>query len=472
MPLASPRLRRAAVRAALLLAAAGPAAAQTAPSRAVLAERVDSLATAFLAEAPATGLTLAVVRGRDTIAHKGYGLADVEEQRPARPATVYRIGSITKQFTSAAIMQLVEQKRIALDDTLGRFLPEYPQWSRVTIRQLLNHTSGIHSYTASSAWQTRMAQQLAPDTVLGFVARDTFDFAPGTGYRYNNTGYFLLGQVLERVTKSPYARHVTERFFRPLGMRSASYCPSTITDTTHASGYDKRPVGQPVPAGPVDMSSPYSAGALCMSVGDYLKWQTALTSGRIVRPESYALMTRSDTLINGRPTNYGFALAPADLGGHRVIQHGGDINGFSVQQLWLPDDSLRVVVFTNTLGSSPDRLARNIARAMVGVPIVQPPRPPAVVTLTAADRARYVGSYALALPDRTLGIRVFEQDGRLMAEAEGQGANALTPQGDHAFGAAFDPSLRITFTVDGERATKLTLRQGGGTFEAPRIARP
>jgi CubicO group peptidase (beta-lactamase class C family) len=412
---------------------------------------------------------VAVVRGRDTLVHEGYGMADAERRRPAGPGTVYRVGSVTKQFTAAAVLQLVDEGRLALDDTLGRFLPHYPRWSRVTVRQLLNHTSGIPSYTASARWRARIADDLAPDTLLAFVASDTFDFAPGTRFRYNNTGYFLLGRILERVTGTPYDRYVAERFFGPLGMGSASYCPASPADSTHAAGYDKRGPGETAPAAPLSMTSPYAAGALCMSTGDFLRWQAALTDGRIVRPATFARMSRSDTLTDGRPTNYGWGLAPGRIDDHRTIGHGGDINGFSVQQLWLPDDSLRIVVFANTLGSDPGTLARNVARAALGLAPVAPPRLPPAVALSAAERARYVGRYTLALPDRTLGFTVTERDGRLFGEGEGQGAFALVPLGDHAFGAPFDAATRFVFDVEGERATGFTLRQGGGAFRGTRV---
>ena len=446
-----------------------PASAAAVPPAAAVAARVDSLAAAFLREGPAVGVTVAVVRGGDTLVHEGYGMADAAHRRAAGPQTVYRVGSVTKQFTAAAILQLVEQQRLALDDTLGAFLPHYPQWGRVTVRQLLNHTSGIPSYTASARWRARVADHLAPDSVLAFVASDTFDFAPGTRYRYNNTGYFLLGRILERVTGTPYDRYVAERFFRPLGMRSASYCPDSPADSTHAAGYDKRGPSETAPASALSMTSPYAAGALCMSTGDFLRWQTALTSGRVVRPATFARMARSDTLADGKPTNYGWGLAPGRIEDHRTIEHGGDIHGFSVQQLWLPDDSLRVVVFANTLGSNPGALARNVARAALGLAPVQPTRLPPAVALSAAERARYVGRYTLTVPDRTLGFTVAERDGKLFGQGEGQGPFELIPIGDHAFGVPFDPAMRFVFDVAAERATGFTMRQGGGAFRGTRV---
>ena len=161
--------------------------------------RADSLVFTYLAESHAPSASFAVIRGSDTLAYGAHGLANVEAWRAPTAATVYEIGSLTKQFTAAAIMKLVEQGRVKLDDDLSRYVPQFPlQGKRVSIRQLLNHTSGIHSYTSSPGWAKTWNDALSPDAIVNFVAADTFDFAPGTVYRYNNTGYVLLGMVIEK----------------------------------------------------------------------------------------------------------------------------------------------------------------------------------------------------------------------------------------------------------------------------------
>jgi CubicO group peptidase (beta-lactamase class C family) len=369
-------MRRSLAALALVITAL-PLAAQR--DRAALTRRLDSLSRAWLAIGPSAGASIAVVRASDTLLLEGLGERDHERALPATSATVYRIGSITKQFTSAAIMQLVEQGKIGLGDPLTKYLPEYPQWRSVTVRQLLNHTSGIHSYTANRDWATTWGEDLTPARLVAFVAKDTFDFAPGTQYRYNNTGYVLLGMLLDRVTGTPYPALMRDHFFVPLGMRSAAYCPSNPTRTDDARGYD-RGATEIKPAKFMSMTHPYSAGALCMSVMDYLRWQSALTSGHVVTTASYTMMSTSDTLAGGKPVNYGFGLAPGLLGAHRVVQHSGGVNGFNTSQMWFPDDSLRVVVFSNTVGSNPDRLARTLASAVLGVSEPAPPVANAVAT--------------------------------------------------------------------------------------------
>jgi CubicO group peptidase (beta-lactamase class C family) len=427
------------------------------------------MAEAFLHEAPAVGLTVGVVRGNDMVTLKGYGLADREAKRPATAATVYRVGSITKQFTAAAVLQLVEQGRVRLADTLGAYLPQYPRWGGVTVRQLLNHTSGIPNYTASARWAARMRDALPPDSVLAFVVDAPMQFAPGARFAYSNTNYFLLGRVLERVAGQPYADVMRERFFAPLGMRTAGYCPDEPAGPDDARGYDGP--GAPRPAAPISMTSPYSAGALCMSVPDFLRWQEALTSGRVLSPATYARMSTGDSLASGARIAYGWGLVAGTVAGHRVVDHGGDINGFSADQLWLPDDSLRVVVFTNTLGSNPAHLAQNIARAALGQPFRGAPAALVPVALPDALRAAAPGTYALQLPSgATLPLRLWDEGGQLMAQASGpgQGAFPLIHLGDQTFGATFDPTLRLRIVVENGRGVRALLNQRGVATEGAR----
>ena len=457
--------------AALALVLAVPAAAQG--TRSGLAQRLDSISRAWLAAGPSAGVTVAVVRGRDTLLMEGLGLRDRERALPATAATVYRVGSITKQFTAAAVLQLVEARRIGLGDPITKYLPQYPQWSAVTVRQLLDHTSGIPSYTASPAWARTWNSDLTPAQLVDFVARDTVDFAPGTRWNYDNTGYVLLGMILDRVTGTPYPQYVRQHFFVPLGMRSAAYCPSTPVAADDAKGYD-RTDGDVRPTTYLSMTHPYSAGALCMNVPDYLRWQTALTSGRVVSPASYAMMSRSDTLNDGSATKYGFGLAPAMLGTHRLIMHGGAVNGFNTEQSWYPDDSLRVVVFTNTARSHPEALEQALAAAVLGVELPPPAAPasaasapPPTVALP-MPAARYVGIYDIKVTNRTLVTHITATPEGLTMQAEGQRAFPLRHIGEGTFAADFDPTLRVSFTFPATGPATMRVAQRGQEFEGPR----
>ncbi|MEO8624396.1 MAG: serine hydrolase domain-containing protein [bacterium] len=444
-----------------------PAAATT--SRAVVSARLDSLARKFLSDGPAVGATVAVVKGSDTLLLIGVGERDRSRHLAAEKSTIYRIGSITKQFTAAAILQLIDAGKLSLTDSLGKVLPQYPQWRAVTVRQLLNHSSGIASYTASSRWSRHWKEDLTPAALVAFVAKDTLDFTPGTQWHYTNTGYVLLGMILERISGVSYAEYVRSNFFVPLGMRSATYCPSRPTSATFAAGYEST-AGKMRPTAYISMTQPWAAGGLCMSVPDYLRWNSALTSGVVLPAATYARMAVSDTLSTGAPTRYGFGLIPLRLGTHAVVHHGGDVHGFSAEELWLPDDSLRVVVFTNTLGSNPKFLADNLASAVLGLPLHTKILTP-LVQLAVNDRAKYLGTYDIVMPSgRVLPLRVFSDADGLAAkgEAPGQGTIRLTYLGGDTFGAEFDSAFRFTVFFENGKAVKARLIKDGATMEGVR----
>jgi D-alanyl-D-alanine carboxypeptidase len=446
-----------------------PARAQQLSS-AALVTRIDSLAGAFISSTHTPALSVAVLRGSDTLVMKGYGDASVDAHRAATASTVYRIGSITKQFTSAAVMRLIERGKLSLDDPMSKYLPDVPLHDHtVTIRQLLNHTSGIHSYTSKAEWQKTWNEELTPRQIVAFVDKDTFDFAPNTGWRYNNTGYVLLGMIIEKVTGEPYATYLQHDLFAPLGLRQTSYCPTRATDPSFAEGYSSAG-GTVKPAVFLDMTHPFAAGALCSTVRDLVTWQRALAGGRVVNAQSYALMTTPDTLNNGKRLNYGFGLVPGMLGTHRSVGHGGGVNGFTTSSIYFPDDSVNVVVFSNS-DRGPDPVALNIARAVFGLPLVAPPKPLVAVPLPDSVRDRVAGTYDLVPPGGgKFVIHIMVENGQVMTQAEGpgQGKFPLVYLGNMTFGATMDPSIRVTFISENGAIAKMRLAQGGGTMEGPR----
>ena len=458
--------RYAAIAAGLVVATAG---AQQ-PSKDVVATRVDSLAAAFLANTHTPAISVAVLRGSDTLVMKGYGDASVELHRPATASTVYRIGSITKQFTSSEIMRLAERGKLSIDDPITKYLPDVPTHGQtITIRRLLNHTSGVHNYTAKPEWQKRWAEEMTPRQIVAFVDHDSLDFKPGDAWSYSNTGYVLLGMIIEKVTGEPYSKYVQHDLFTPLGLKQTSYCVNRPTDPSFADGYSAASEAVK-PAEFLSMTQPHGAGALCSTVRDLVIWQRALMGGRVVNAHSYALMTTPDTLNSGKPLNYGFGLTAGKLGTHRSIGHSGGINGFTTASVYFPDDSVNVVVFSNA-DKGPDGLAQNVARAVFGMPLVSPPRPVVAVTLPDSIRDKLPGIYDLAPPGGgKFVIHIAVENGQVVTQAEGQGQGKfpLIYAGNWVFGAAFDPSLRVTFISENGAVTKMRLAQGGGTMEGPR----
>ena len=459
----------AAVLAATLLAVAAPhtLAAQPAPAAARVRATVDSLAQAFLDARSSPGVSIAVVRGTDTLVAKGYGMADLDQRVPATATTLYRIGSITKQFTAASVMRLVEQGKVALDDSIATYVPSLPAaWRGVTVRQLLNHTSGIPSYTdVGVRWQRRWREDMTPDTIVAITAADSVWFAPGSDWRYDNTGYVVLGMLLDHVTGQPYPQYLEQQLLRPLGLEHTWYCDMNRVLPGRAAGYE------PGGAEPwrhtvyLSMTQPYAAGSLCSTVGDVARWDRLLATGKVVSAASYRAMTTPEGAAASH--HYGFGLGVDTLGGRTMITHGGGIPGFLSENAWFPSESLAVVVLTNSGSGNPGPLLRNVARAALGVPLDRPPTP---VALSAAERARYAGRYELALPDgQVLPLVVRATGDAVTITPAGQPMQTLIPFGQHVFGVAADPTVRFTFTVNADRATGLTVLQNGVHLRATRV---
>lgn len=460
-----PRLRpAAALLGAMLLAGAAPAAAgaQQAPlAGPALLAAVDSIVQTAMRDGPIPGVSVAITRGGEPVLVRGWGHADLELDVPAGERTVYRIGSVTKQFTAAAIMRLVEQGKVELDDTLSEYLQGLPAWAdRVTIHQLLNHTSGIRSYTAlGPRWIDVMPLDRTHEQMLALFKDEPADFGPGARFLYNNSGYYLLGLVIEKVTGQGYADHLEEQFHRPLGLESTLYCSERPLVKHRAEGYAVDD-GQFVNDAPISMTQPYAAGALCSTVGDLAAWARALAHGRVVSPDSYRRMTTPTTPGDGKEVGYGYGLSMGDLAGEPYVAHGGGINGFISQLSYYPRADVAIAVLSNSGSAPSDQIERAIARKVFGIPA------PVVrdLPLGAAERARYLGVYDTG----GLGeLPVVEEGERLRIGAP---LNVtLLHQGDHTFAARGNPEMRVVFRLEGDRATSLTLTAGGSDIEARRV---
>jgi D-alanyl-D-alanine carboxypeptidase len=416
-----------------------------------LAAQVDAIAGRAVAEG-VPGMAVLVQRKGEPPIARGYGFANLELSVPASAETLFRIGSITKQFTAAAVLQLAEQGKLKLDDELAKHLPDAPVHGRkVTIEQLLNHTSGIHSYTARPDLRMLALRPHTPAEIVALVKDAPPDFEPGASWRYNNTGYVLLGMVIEKVSGLPYARYLEENVLPRAGLTRTVYCDNAPILGNRAAGYGERR-GKPVNAGHIDMSFPFSAGALCSTVGELSAWARALESGKVVSAASYAKMITPAKTADGKPSDYGFGLGIGELEGHRKIAHGGGINGFSSGALRLPDDDVTVVVLCNSEDAPAGLLADQLARAALGLPIAEPkdlPLPP-------EEAARFEGRYKLGEVELLISARA----GKLFLRAanEPEDEAALAYQGGGEF--AMKSGQRLRFRPPGARAEALELGDG------------
>ena len=444
--------------AALLAGALATSTARAQDTRALL-QYIDSVATAAVAEKRTAGVSVAVVKNGSTLLVKGYGLADLENDVPATAETVYRIGSVTKQFTSAAIMRLMEQGKLALGDTVQKFLPNFPtQGNRVTVRHLLNHTSGIKSYTSlGPKWARVMRIDLATDSLVALFANEPFDFKPGDAYRYNNSGYFLLGMIIEKLSGKPYGQYLKDEFFTPLGLTSTMYCDQAPLIKHRAQGYATPPGGGFLNAEPLSMTQPYAAGSLCSSVKDLVVWTQALSSGKVVSPASYKLMTTPGTLNDGKPITYGFGLGTGTLGGHPQISHNGGINGFVSELHHYPNDSVITVVLTNTGALAAVQLERLIARRTLGIKELP------AVPIAASALQRLVGEYATG----NARIKMSVEGGRLRSQ-QGPASFGLKHIGGERFVPDDNDDVVFEFAA-GTPAPSFVRRQGGNAVTATRV---
>ena len=355
---------------ALLLCATAAQAQAPAPSDKVA--KIDELVKSFHSIRQFNGAVLVAEEGR-VIFRKGYGMANMEWAIPVEPDTKFRLGSITKQFTSALVLQLVEQGKIKLDGKLSDYLPDYRKdtGGRITIHQLLNHTSGIPSYTSRPNFFAEESRN--PYAVSDFVkkfASDDLEFEPGSKFNYNNSGYSLLGAIIEQVTGKPYDQVLKERILDPLGMKNTGYDRHAALLPKRASGYAKTPSGYDN-APYLDMSIPYAAGSMYSTVEDLYLWDQALYTDKVLSAKSRELMYTPGLQDYG----YGWGVRKVQLGGKEttLVQHSGGINGFSTLIIRVPESRHLIVLLDNTQGTKLQQLAQNIAAVLYGMP-TQPAR--------------------------------------------------------------------------------------------------
>lgn len=334
-----------------------------------LASRIDaSIAPFFQADAP--GATVIVLKDGKTVLRKAYGMADVKQGVRMTPDMVLRLGSITKQFTAVGILMLVEEGKLALGDDITKHLPDYPaQGKKITIEHLLTHTSGIPSYTGKPDFISRMAQDLSVAQMVDSFKNDPLEFEPGSRFRYNNSGYFLLGAIIEKISGQPYAKFVEQRLFVPLGMQHTAYEGFERSKGARAAGHTRTDKGFG-PSQPLSMSQPYAAGSLVSTVDDLARWDAALQGGRLLKPASLKRAFTSYRLGDGKETNYGYGWEIAQVQGAPLIGHGGGINGFSTYAMRLPEQNLYVAVLTNSDSgpANPGVVARKAAALAIGKP--------------------------------------------------------------------------------------------------------
>ncbi len=351
----------------------------------------------------AVALSVAVARDGEALVDRGLGMASLELGVPANRETIFRIGSVTKQFTAAAIMKLVERGELALDDDIIDYLPDFDSGGRaITIRRLLNHTSGVPSYTSQPDFFPRASPlDLTHQELLAWIDDVPFDFEPGEGWNYSNTGYYLLGMIVETIDGRSYGDFVEAELFAPLGLSGTHYGSEREILPNRAQGYEYDAAsGSFFNDALISMNTPGAAGALVSTAGDLVRWQIALRSGRAVEPASYETMITSTVPTGQGPTRYGFGLMVAEVDGVSVISHGGGIPGFNSVLMTVPERELHIAVISNSSGLTSELVANNI---MAALSLAEPPPLPEARTSanpeSEATLRRLIGELARGAPD-------------------------------------------------------------------------
>ena len=321
--------------------------------------RMDQVVQSYVTDKTFMGSVL-VAGGDEALLSTGYGSANLEWNIANTPVTKFRLGSITKQFTAASILLLEERDKLSTDDPVKKFMPDAPTaWDGITVFHLLTHTSGIPNFTGFPEYRSQKLSAATPEQLVARFSDKPLDFQPGEKWSYSNSGYILLGYVLEKVSDQSYEKFLQENIFEPLGMEDSGYDSNSAVIPRRAAGY-MRHKGGPKNASFVHMSVPFSAGALYSTTEDLLRWTQGLFGGKLLSAESLAKMTTAFK------SEYALGVAVRTVKGRKVISHGGGIDGFTSFLSYNPEDKLTVVVLGNLAGPAPSQIAAHLVAIASG----------------------------------------------------------------------------------------------------------
>ncbi|NEZ04728.1 serine hydrolase [Wenzhouxiangella sp. XN201] len=406
------------------------------------------------------GAVVVVSRDGEVVFNEAFGMASLELNVPMAPDHILRLASVTKQYTAAAILALAEDGKLSLDDPLSKFLPDFPV-GEVTVHQLLNHTSGIKSYTSIEGYMSseRIRKDLTTDELVAVFADEPVDFSPGEQWSYNNSGYVLLGAIIEQVTDKPWNEFIRERLLEPLEIESTdAYADATVLPG-RVPGY-AGPADEPQNAGFLSMTQPHAAGSLMSTAIDVDRWQRALHGGRVLSDAMYERMIAPDSVSREAygGHDYGYGLLLTEWMGQPAIYHGGGINGFMTMTFWLPEPQLSIILLTNRAG--PGHSNQDITLRLAGL-AMDKSYPGELPELELSDEALKAFQGTYRIDEETVRTLRFE-DGKLISQRQGGSELRVIPvEGDRL---VFTESISW-FTVerdDSGAIVALILHQGWG----------
>jgi len=420
------------------------------------------------------GAAVLVARNGKILFQHGYGLANLEHRVPVTPETKFRIGSITKQFTASAILKLREQGKLELDDKLSKFIPDFPRGDEVTIHHLLTHTSGIHSYTSKQGFLETVPLFIEAEDLIQSFKNDPYDFDPGKKWSYNNSGYFLLGYIVEKVSGRSYEDFLRANFFDPLGMTNTGVHHGREVLAHEAQGYAYEG-GTIKKALNWDMSRAGGAGSLYSTVGDLYRWNEAVFNRKVLSEASLnTAFTPVKTAENQNETieeGYGYGWGIGKLRGLRQIHHSGGLNGFLSDLARVPEEKFTVVVLANASpppppGLEPAALANEIAQLYLAEKLEWRPTILANKSVSTQALDACTGRYDYGGPILT----VTREGARLFAQLSGQGKYEIFPKSEtEFFWQVVD--AQVTFVKDEKGKVIKAVHRGAGVgvINAPRL---
>ncbi|WP_281540754.1 serine hydrolase [Maribacter aestuarii] len=373
------------------------------------------------------GITALVYKNGETLYRKAFGMANLELGVKMTPEHVFELGSITKQFTAVSILMLMEQGKLSLEDEITKFLPDYPtNGQRITVHHLLNHTSGIKSYTNMGDLISFARIDRTPIEIIDYFKNAPMDFNPGEKWNYNNSGYILLGFIIEKVSGQSYADFIQEHIYEPLGMKNSFYGSKTKLIPKRASGYQPSEEGFRN-ADFISMTLPYAAGSLMSNVDDMLRWHKAIHNNELIKESSKKLAFTNTFLNNGKKTNYGYGWQIDEIQDLPSIEHGGGIFGYVTHGVYAPDENVYVILLTNRNGSSPQEIAVKMAALAMGKPY---PDAESGIALPNEKLEKWVGNYEF---ENEVIRSITMKDGLLFSRRDGSENLKLFPVSENRF---------------------------------------
>lgn len=336
-----------------------------------------------------TGVSALVAKNGKVIYRKAFGKANLELDVNMTSENVFQIGSITKQFTAVSILMLLEEGKLSLEDDITKFIPDYPtKGKKITVHHLLTHTSGIKSYTSMREFGNVVTMHKTPLEFINFFKNEPMDFDPGEKYLYNNSGYFILGYIIEKVSGMSYQKFIKERIFDKIEMNSSYYGSHTKLIKNRATGYQKGEAFSN--AQYISLTLPYAAGSIMSTVDDMLKWQNAIHGNVLIKEATKKLAFKNYTLNDGNKINYGYGWSLNEINDEPTIEHGGAIPGYLSMGVFVPSKNVYVIVFSNCGCKSPTNTALEIAALAINKPMFDEAK---IVSLSEKELKKWVGTY-------------------------------------------------------------------------------